>query len=59
MFEPYITDQAEIDKRIEEGTLFKGLIRMNGKFRNRAYVIVPEFNLDVVIEGQNFNRAFD
>lgn len=32
---------------------------MNAKFRNRAYVVVPEFNLDVVIEGQNFNRAFD
>jgi len=39
-FEKYITDKDKIEDCIKEGKYFKGIIRMNPKFRYRAYVSI-------------------
>jgi hypothetical protein len=45
---------------LEDKHYFKGVIRINPKFRHRAYVSVEGFPNDVLIEGDdNINRAMD
>ena len=59
-FEKYVTDKIEIDEKLKEGKYFKGMIRMNPKFRNRAYVSIEELRIDVLVEGYKLmNRAMD
>ena len=43
------------------GRLFEGVVRTSARLRQtRAYVSVPELNIDVLIEGyKNMNRAMD
>lgn len=43
------------------GRLFEGVVRTSARLRQvRAYVTVPELNMDVLIEGyKNMNRAMD
>ena len=59
-FEKYLDDQAEIDEMLAGGQLWKGVVRMNPKFRHRAYVSINELNVDVLIESYRLmNRALD
>lgn len=59
-FEKYIDDQLQIEEKQKEGKLWKGLVRINPKFRHRAYISVAELNIDVLIESYRLmNRALD
>jgi len=56
----HLTNQEQITKGLEGGDYFKGIIRINPKFRHRAYVSVEGFPNDVLIDGDdNINRAMD
>lgn len=45
---------------LQKGELFEGVMRYNAKFRNRAYVRVPGFDLDVLIDRNSaMNRTLD
>jgi exoribonuclease R len=49
-----------IDSKLQSGHLWKGVVRMNPKFRNRAYVSIPELDVDVLLENYRMmNRALD
>lgn len=55
-----LTNEGQIEKGLENGEYFKGIIRINPKFRHRAYVSLEGFPNDVLIEGDdNINRAMD
>ena len=59
-FEKYNTDAANISKGLEKGIYYKGVVRMNPKFRHRAYVSIPELDVDVLVEGYKLmNRSMD
>ena len=59
-FEKYVTDEVVINEKIKSGKYFKGVIRMNPKFRYRAYVSIQELNIDILVEGYKLmNRAMD
>ena len=59
-FEKYLDDQGQIDEMRVGGQLWKGVVRMNPKFRHRAYVSISELNIDVLIESYRLmNRALD
>ncbi|KAI8089331.1 uncharacterized protein BX664DRAFT_132093 [Halteromyces radiatus] len=50
----------EVLTRIENGTLFKGQLRINGKKRMDAYVVSDSLDDDIYISGQiSRNRALD
>ena len=54
------TPPDQVDKLLKKGEYFEGTIRMNAANRNRAFVHVKDFPVDVLIEGQkNMNRAMD
>jgi|LauGreDrversion4_2_1035121.scaffolds.fasta_scaffold1323157_1 hypothetical protein len=56
----HVTNQEQIAEGLESGDYFKGVIRINPKFRHRAYVSIEGFPNDVLIEGdENINRAMD
>ena len=56
----HLTNQEQIAKGLQDKHYFKGVIRINPKFRHRAYVSVEGFPNDVLIEGDdNINRAMD
>ena len=39
---------------------FRGIVKTNPRFRQRAFVSVPELNVDVMIKGfRLMNRAMD
>jgi hypothetical protein len=45
---------------MKSGKYFKGVIRMNPKFRYRAYVSIQELNIDILVEGYKLmNRTMD
>ena len=49
-----------IDEKMKSGKYFKGIIRMNPKFRYRAYVSIQELNIDILVEGYKLmNRTMD
>lgn len=59
-FEKYLDDQVEIEEKLAGGLLWKGVVRMNPRFRHRAYVSISELNIDVLIESYRLiNRALD
>lgn len=59
-FEKYLDDPQIIEENLKTGKLWKGLVRMNPKFRHRAYISVTELNIDVLIESYRLmNRALD
>ena len=59
-FEKYVTDKVLIDEKMNSGKYFKGIIRMNPKFRYRAYVSIQELNIDILVEGYKLmNRTMD
>lgn len=40
--------------------MWSGIIRIQSKYKNRAFVSVPELNVDIQIEGiKHINRAID
>lgn len=49
-YDEYLED-AEIQKGLEKGTLFQGVIRVNQFNRKRAYVTVNGISIDVMVEG--------
>ena len=56
----YLDNKEEIQQKIEKGIIFEGVVRMNPKFRHRAYVSIQELNVDVLVEGYKLmNRALD
>jgi len=56
----HLTNQEQITKGLESGDYFKGVVKINPKFKHRAYVSVEGFPNDVLIEGDdNINRAMD
>jgi hypothetical protein len=60
IYKPYLNDKSLIENQLKTGELFKGIFKINPKFRNRAFVQVPELKLDVFIEDQiKMNRALD
>lgn len=48
-FDEYVADQSLIEKNLEKGVYFKGIVKTNPRFRRRAFVSVPELNIDVLI----------
>ena len=59
-FEKYNTDAENVSGGLEKGIYFKGVVRMNPKFRHRAYVSIPELDIDVLVEGYKLmNRSMD
>ena len=46
----HLTNQEQIAKGLQDKDYFKGVIRINPKFRHRAYVSVEGFPNDVLIE---------
>lgn len=59
-FEPHVSDQTELATGLERGELFEGMIRFNAKFRDRAFVVVKGFTMDVMVEGpRKMNRSMD
>jgi exoribonuclease R len=60
IYKPYLNDKSLIENQLKTGELFKGIFKINPKFRNRAFVQVPELKLDVFIEDHiKMNRALD
>ena len=59
-FDAHVEDQQLIEKNLEKGLFFKGVVRTNPRFKQRAYVSIPELNMDVVVKGfRLMNRAMD
>lgn len=59
-FESYITDEKIIKENLESGVFFKGILKGNSKFKNKAWVNIPEFDIDVMIRSFNhINRTLD
>ena len=54
------SDSNEVEKCLKKGEYFEGVIKMNAANRNRAYVHVKDFRIDVLVDGlKNMNRAMD
>lgn len=59
-FDKYLTDNVAIEQGLSSGKYFKGVIRMNPRFRYRAYVSIAELDVDVLIDSYKLiNRALD
>jgi hypothetical protein len=59
-FESYLHDQREIQEQLEAGLLWQGKVRLHPRNRQRAFVVVGDLQVDVLVDGERqINRALD
>jgi exoribonuclease R len=59
-FDEHIEDKTLIETNLQKGVFFRGVVKTNPRFRQRAFVSIPELNVDVLIKGfREMNRAMD